>query len=63
MAHQQTRRNFLKQCLGSMAVSSIMVSGKTVAQSTAKVPEVKHKPQRGYHETEHIRSYYQKTNF
>ena len=63
MTHQRTRREFLKQCFGSLAVSTITVSDKSLAQQSGNAPRLKVKAGRGYHETEHIRAYYQKVNF
>ena len=63
MTHQRTRRAFLKQCLGSLAVSTIAVSDKSLARQSDNTAQLKVKPGRGYHETEHIRAYYQKANF
>ena len=63
-AHQATgtRRKFLLGAtLGSAGAVAAAVAGGSVKEALDVVAVVPEKPVKGYHETDHIRKYYQTT--
>jgi hypothetical protein len=64
---QSSRRGFLRQIallggagsLGTLAVNAVTATGTAPVAATEAGPPAK----RGYHETDHIRTYYEKADF
>lgn len=64
MQSQQTRREFLKQCLGGFALSPLFTGATTAHASASKDSALaKRQSGQGYQLTEHVRAYYQKAAF
>jgi len=64
MSSNNTRRTFIKGLLAGMAtVSTTMISRRSSAQSSDVQPLMQLAKKQGYHESEHILTYYDKVNF
>jgi hypothetical protein len=61
MKVENNRRHFFKQLLGTSAALGVLSAAPSQAQKTATKTE--EKTSKGYHETDHVRDYYQKINF
>ncbi len=64
MKNKSSRRNFFKVLLGSSAAAAFINSNSSPAdtEKPKKLSQLSGK-QSGYHETQHIRNYYNKINF
>lgn len=63
MLHRKSRRTFLKGLLGTFAASGVSVTAKAKVNDVQGAMAAQTPEKRGYHETEHIRDYYNKVNF
>lgn len=63
MLHRKSRRTFIKGLLGAAAAVGVPVAVKAAAEDAFDVKAADTATKRGYHETDHIRDYYNKVNF
>ena len=63
MTSKNSRRVFFKALLGSTTAAVVLNSKLSSAQAEKSKKTTPVKKQSGYHETQHIRDYYNKINF
>ncbi|WP_198246207.1 formate dehydrogenase [methane-oxidizing endosymbiont of Gigantopelta aegis] len=56
------RRQFFKTLIGASAATSVLTLTSSKAKNQSP-PTTQTMPSQGYHETQHIRDYYNKINF